>query len=79
MSDVLGLTYADHNLRFATAREVEAAVQGPAWATVTIENCRWTVLVDKGLSSKMNGTRFRQTLAEELVHIEQLSTGYEKG
>lgn len=78
ISEILGLPYADYDLRFASKKEIKSITKRPAWGTVTKENGRWTVLVDKSLSRKMDGTRFRQTLAEELVHIEQLSTGYDK-
>ncbi|MFA0813972.1 hypothetical protein [Microbulbifer epialgicus] len=76
---MLGLPEADYDVRFASTREIEAATKGqPAWGTVTKEDGRWTILMEKSLSTKMGSTRFTQILAEELVHVEQLSTGYYK-
>jgi hypothetical protein len=79
IADQIDIPDADYDIRFASAKEIKAVTKGQAaWGTVTKVNGRWTILMEETLSTRMDGTRFIQTVAEELVHVEQLSTGYYK-
>ncbi|WKD48752.1 FG-GAP-like repeat-containing protein [Microbulbifer spongiae] len=76
ISNAIGLSDSEFDVAFASKSEIEIATNGePAWGTV---NKNGTILIDKSLATRMNGTRFTQTLAEEMVHVVQIRTGYYK-
>ena len=59
--------------KFASAEEIMALTKGQAaWGTVTTIDGQLTIVMDKSLAGSMDGTRFTQTVAEELVHAEQI-------
>ncbi|MDP5211391.1 hypothetical protein, partial [Microbulbifer sp. 2205BS26-8] len=76
ISEAIGLSDSEFDVEFASSSEIKKVTKGQAaWGTVNRDG---TILIDKSLSTKMNGTRFTQTLAEEMVHVEQIRSGYYK-
>ncbi len=65
--------YPDFKVRFASGSEIKRFTSGvAAWGTIARDG---TILIDEGLASNMEGTRFIQTLAEELTHAMQFRLG----